>query len=803
MKKWIKVFSVVLAMLLALVVALVILASVLITPERVKSALLPLVEQNLHRKIDLGEIKVSLFSGIEILGLRVYEQNGSETFVSTDLVRLRYQLLPLLAMKVVIDEVRLEKPSIRIVRLKTGQFNFSDLTDTGAGQGGNVSGNRETSGGGNPISLLVTQVVLQDGQLVFLDHVLNNKAPYRYEISALQIEAKGVTLAGKIPLSLHCQLNGSPLSLDGHVNLSPLGGEFQVELQNLDIVPFKPYFQGSLPGKLGSLKLDINTNVTGTPAEVILKGTLVLDELDLLLEAMPEAPLKNARFAADYDLLVNLNQQRLDLHQLGLDYNGIKVNATGSVSGVMSKPVVELALSVPKLQIGKALDAVPPEMVDDVRALDPTGAIAAEASLAGKAEDFAGLLKTATIDLEDVQVTAGAQRPALSGRLRLTGDRLASEALQVRLGENKADIALNAQRIFSRPVVVSVDITSERFLLEPLLLGGAGSAVATDQSKNTAKNVPTTDEIGPFNLPLHATGTIKVAETIWKGLAIKDFLAQYELKDNILNLTRMDGRVAGGSFSNTAQIDLGRKGLSYSATVGLKAIQADPLLTAFVPKSAGSLLGALDLALAVDGRGTQWQALSRNLTGKGSMLVADGRLISPGLVKGLSTSLQLPELNDIQFRNFSGQFQIMDGKVNIDSQMLSDSLKLFPKGTVGLDGSLNLGLDTRLSPTLSKKIDREGGVMSYLADSEGWSRVPLLLKGTFASPTFGLDPKGIQEQATKAISGELGRQIDKLFKKPEPSTPEAGQQQQGAESQPAEDPARKLLEDSLHKLFGN
>ena len=281
--------------------------------------------------------------------------------------------------------------------------------------------------------------------------------------------------------------------------------------------------------------------------------------------------------------------------------------------------------------------------------------------------------------------------------------------------------------------------------------------------------MPTTDEIGPFNLPLHATGTIKVAETIWKGLAIKDFLAQYELKDNILNLTRMDGRVAGGSFSNTARIDLGRKGLSYSATVGLKAIQADPLLTAFVPKAAGSLLGALDLALAVDGRGTQWQALSRNLSGNGNMLVADGRLISPGLVKGLSTSLQLPELNDIQFRNFSGQFKIMDGKVNIDSQMLSDSLKLFPKGTVGLDGSLNLGLDTRLSPTLSKKIDREGGVMSYLADSEGWSRVPLLLKGTFASPTFGLDPKGVQEQATKAISGELGRQIDKLFKKPESS----------------------------------
>jgi len=173
------------------------------------------------------------------------------------------------------------------------------------------------------------------------------------------------------------------------------------------------------------------------------------------------------------------------------------------------------------------------------------------------------------------------------------------------------------------------------------------------------------------------------------------------------------------------------------------------------------------------------------LLGAFALLFALGAGISAGLISALH------------------QRKILDGMVNVDSQMLSDSLKLFPKGTVGLDGSLNLVLDTRVSPTLAKKIDRQGGVMSYLADSEGWSRGPLLLKGTFSAPAFGLDPKGVQEQATKALSGELGRQLDKLFKKPEPSTPEAGQQQQGAESQPAEDPARKLLEDSLHKLFGN
>ena len=184
------------------------------------------------------------------------------------------------------------------------------------------------------------------------------------------------------------------------------------------------------------------------------------------------------------------------------------------------------------------------------------------------------------------------------------------------------------------------------------------------------------------------------------------------------------------------------------------------------------------------------------------MRIVDGRLINPGLVSGLSSFLQLPELKDVQFDDFTGQFNVVDGKLNLDSQMLSSILKLFPKGTVGLDGALNLNLDTRLSPELSAKLDRKGGILSYLADKDGWTQMPLLLKGNFDSPRFGLDPKGVQAQASKVLGNELGRQIDKLLKQQDPSQ-ETYQQQTEEGAQPAEDPTRKLLEDSLKKLFGN
>ena len=333
--------------------------------------------------------------------------------------------------------------------------------------------------------------------------------------------------------------------------------------------------------------------------------------------------------------------------------------------------------------------------------------------------------------------------------------------------------------------------------------GAAPVAVAEQKQTNQAQNGDVVRELGPFDIPVQATGVIKVTEAIWKDLTIRDFIAQYELKDNVLNLSRMDGQVAGGSFRNSARVDLGKKGLAYSVKLDLQTIQADPLLTAFAPKAAGSLLGAMNMAFTLDGRGTVWKSLSRNLSGAGNMLVADGRLTNPELVNGLSSILQLQELKDIQFDSFTGNFKVENGKVKLDSRLLSDNLKLFPKGAVGLDGSLDLGLDTRLSPELSAKLDKKGSITRYLADQDGWTRMPLLLSGNFASPSFGLDPKGLQDQASKALGSEIGRQINKFFKQPESAPQESGQQPADAGSGSTENSTQKLLQDSLQKLFGN
>lgn len=800
MNKWLKILSWIIGALILLAVVLVVLANILITPDRVKGTLLPLAEKNLHRKIELGDIEVSFFSGIEIHGLKLYEKNSQDVFVSTDMVRLRYRLLPLLALKVVVDEVRLEKPQIRVVRLKDGSFNFTDLIGSA-----NTEMNTELPSqalasddkeGRAPINLLVSSLLLKDGQLVFVDHVLNNTAPYRYEITGLQIAAKGVSLAGEVPISLECQLNGSHLMLDGVVNLQPVSGNFEIELLNLSTVAFGPYFKDALPGKLGGATLSFKSNLFGTLDEVVLKGTVSLTELDLLLDAIPEAPLVNASLRADYDLLFASSQSVLQVRQFELDYNGIKVAASGEIASMIDNPTLDLTVAIPDLQIRQAMDAVPQSLVGEASDLDPAGSLTAEAVLFGGVDGSLGLLKSAKVSLDSVQATVGEHRPAFSGQLLLEGDQVRSEALRVRLGDNNADIQLEAKHIFDAPVNVTADITSERFFLEPLMQGSAAPVALAEEARpgSVNSNEPR-DELGPFNLPVHASGTIRIDEAIWKDLTLGDFVSHYELKDNILSISRADGRIAGGAFRNRARVDLGRKGFVYNGDIELQAIQADSLMTAFVPESSGSLLGTMDLALNLDGHGTQWETVSQNLSGVGNMRIENGQLHSPELVNGLSSFLQLDDLDDIQFENFETQFSITDGKIKVDSQMISERIKLFPKGLIGLDGSLDMAIDARLGPELSAKIDKRGEVTSYLADKDGWTRIPLLLQGDFSSPNFGLDPEGVKEQATEVLTNELGRQLDKLFKNPS--------RQSGKDSEADVEPAQKLLQDSLQKLFGN
>lgn len=798
MKKMAKILLWLVGAGLVLVVGLLVLAKVLISPERVRETLLPLAEKALQRPVQLDSVEVKWLSGITLNNLVVQEREGDERFVAARSVQLRYQLLPLLSGRVVVDEIRLVGPTIRVVRQADGHYNFSDLLADKA-DGAETATPDPDASGKRPLDLLVSKIAIEDGTLDFYDATLDASAPYRYQITSLTVEASDISLTAPFPLELQASLNAAPLIFMGQVDLAQQTGGGKLTLNGLDVARLSPYFRDKLPGELESLLISLDLDLTGGVKGGQSKGRVTLDKLSLNLDALPDAPLRNVKMVLDYAVTADLEQGLVNLSSLRLNYNDVLFpELAGNLTDLKAQPTFDGALTVPAAELKPLLAALPAGLVQSVLALNPSGRVGAKVHLAGPLSAGKGLVQNGEVELSEVQVEIGGLTPVVTGGLQLKGDTLTAKDLQLRAGENSASIDFLAKNLFGKPISLSSQIRSERFLLDPLLKTGAGAGAAAGAAADepsSSSEAQAGGELGPFDLPLSAEGTVRIAQTIYKGLALENFQLDYRLEKNILTISKMTGRAAGGGFAQTARIDLGKPGLGYDSQVSIQALQAEPFLKAFAPNLAGKVFGALSLETTISGAGTQADALKRNLSAKGNLLLDQGRLTGPGLVAELASFLNLPELQDINFRQGKGSFTVSQGKIQLKGDLESNDLRMAPKGTVGLDGSLDVSLDARLAPALTAKLDRKGNVSQFLTDREGWAQLPLQVTGTASAPKFAFDASAIKGQLKERAVEQVQKKLqEKVFDKLLPT-------KEAAPGEPA--PAKQQLKETLKGLFGN
>ncbi len=167
MKKLLKFFAVLIILVLLALVGLAVFVNTYFTDERVRTMLLPPMEQALGRSVEIGHIDVSLFTGINVYDVTIKEENGVDNFFSSNRFVLSYDLVPLLNKQVVIHEVRLVAPLIKLHRNKDGIFNFSSLAF--------LATKKETpatpvqSPATLPFSITVDKMVIENGKMVIAD----------------------------------------------------------------------------------------------------------------------------------------------------------------------------------------------------------------------------------------------------------------------------------------------------------------------------------------------------------------------------------------------------------------------------------------------------------------------------------------------------------------------------------------------------------------------------------------------------------------------------------------------------------
>ena len=177
---------------LAAVLAIAVVAPHVIDLAVFKSTYLPLIEESLNRRVDVGEVRLSLLPtpAIRLSRLRVFETSAAteNTFFSAEQVRLRLRFWPLLKGRFEASELVLEKPRFNLVKLSDGTFNYSDIAEkkspsSRARQTSKRIDTAKTAEPGAVAWMIPANVRIHDGQL----HLITRAGP--------PITLRGVDLA--------------------------------------------------------------------------------------------------------------------------------------------------------------------------------------------------------------------------------------------------------------------------------------------------------------------------------------------------------------------------------------------------------------------------------------------------------------------------------------------------------------------------------------------------------------------------------------------------------------------------------
>ena len=836
MKGLIKLTAVLSGIIIVLIAATFILLKTLVTPERIKQTVLPVAEKSLHRTVTLDDVSINIFSGINLTGLTIMNSAGNQPFVSCSGVKLHYALMPLLQGRVEIGEISLIKPEIHVIRNSDGSFNFSDIlkqpgpekgvtkekaVDASTDRGNQASEQAHTekkpkndaaASADSSLSIMVSSISISDGRIIFTDMAAPGKKTVETVLSDVDMKISNFSMDAPFPVRFSAMLNQGSIEADGNVGIKGPAVDMSIRVKGLGIPGFSPYFAANLPGELKNALIGSDINLRFNPNALDASGAITVADIQFIPEANPEAAIKNASASLDFNAVLKEKNTTLILQNTVLNLNGVKINAEGSVTSLSSTPVVDMLITVPAQKIAAIMAALPDAYAGKARALEPSGAISARASLKGKADRGAKLVQSASLDLEKISINSDGIPITVNGGLHLQGNSVKSRNLVINLKDSVIKTDLRADNIFGKIINVKTAMNADTVDLDAVLAdkkadtGQAPSENRAAAGKSADNGSPATggkkggaapSEPDAVNIPVNAAGTISVALLKYHNIPVRDVRLNYTFKNNRLRVQQV-ADVAGGEIKKNVNLDLGVKGYRYEGDFDVSHALAQDILAYAAPSFRDMVKGILDLKGNFKGQGIKSEDIKRNLYLKGNWNILEGQLAKAGIVSKLASFLNLEkELQTIDFKNAYGDFLVEAGKIIFKSKFSSDRINLAPEGSVSLDGNLDIHLNAVLSPELAAKIPA-GKLLSPMRDSRGWSVLPLMVKGTWSAPAITLDTTAVKNQAIHSLTNSL---FGKEKKQEETGTTEKGTE--GKTEETPQKPAEQLLEHTIKGLFGN
>jgi len=228
-------------------------------PPILKFILAKKLSENLHREVTINQIKLNPYAlSIAVRGLTIKDKDRSETFVSCEEIFVNLQSLSALKRALILSEIRLKQPLIKITQHPDGSYNFSDLI-----------AKKETKppekDKSKPLNFSLNNIKIENGSVDLLDESRQKK----HTIRELNI---GIPFLSNIPYyvetyvqpSFSANINGTPYTIQGKTKPFTESREttFDININDLNIPYYLAYVPMKMNFKIASAYLDTQTQIS-------------------------------------------------------------------------------------------------------------------------------------------------------------------------------------------------------------------------------------------------------------------------------------------------------------------------------------------------------------------------------------------------------------------------------------------------------------------------------------------------------------------------------------------------------------
>jgi AsmA protein len=346
--------------LISIVVAVVVLLllAVLIIPLFVNvNTFRPTLETQLSsalgRKVTLGNLSFSLFSGSLVADNISIADNpafSTKPFLQAQSLHIGVEVVPLLFHRqLLVRNFVADAPSINLVHNAQGVWNFSDLGRTAGSRTPNTQSESALP------NFSVGEIQVSNGTAVVSDLPLTG-APFTY--SKLNLSVQQFSFAKSFPFTVTASLPaGGSLDVKGTAGPISVKDASDTPLNaTIDLKHFDPVAAGVVDKSQGiSMIADINAQVTSDGNTLNSKGTIHAAQLKLVPNGAPTpAPVDIA-----YTVIHDVDARKGQISDLGINTGGVIVHVNGTYAMTGAQVTLALKLAAPNLPINQVEALLP------------------------------------------------------------------------------------------------------------------------------------------------------------------------------------------------------------------------------------------------------------------------------------------------------------------------------------------------------------------------------------------------------------------------------------------------------------